>query len=267
MIDAAPRRSGRDTGPRAEQPGALTAGGISPRVERERGNGKKLLTFFFLSPRSLLLSLLACLPPSLSDPPRAGEEEAGRSCSIPPHSSSAFSYGWPYPSLLLLYSRRARECAESFELATTRRHPPRARGRAREGRSTTERKRSEESLFRRRGGTKTAPLSARVFARSTRRPRRPARRGAAGRGLTEPPLLERKQEEEERPATLFRFFFCFGLGRLHLLASPDRPSASSFQKIASLTPGTSSPSKLYCESTHNQKMDQPSLCDGNLRLF
>ena len=124
-----------------------------------------------------------------------------------------------------------------------------------------------ESLFRRRGGTKTAPLSARVFARSTRRPRRPARRGATGRGLTEPPLLERKQEEEERPATLFRFFFCFGLGRLHLLASPDRPSASSFQKIASLTPGTSSPSKLYCESTHNQKMDQPSLCDGNLRLF
>ena len=39
------------------------------------------------------------------------------------------------------------------------------------------------------------------------RPKRPARRGAAGRGLTEPPLLERKQEEEERLATLFRFFF------------------------------------------------------------
>ena len=95
----------------------------------------------------------------------------------------------------------------------------------------------------------------------------PGPRARERRGLTEPPLLERKQEEEERPATLFRFFFCFGLGRLHLLASPDRPSASSFQKIASLTPGTSSPSKLYCESTHNQKMDQPSLCDGNLRLF
>ena len=75
LDDAALRRSGRVTGPRAERPGALRTGGMA--------GVQKMKKIY------VLLSLFS--PASLPDPPRAGED-GGRRSSTSPHSSSVFPY-------------------------------------------------------------------------------------------------------------------------------------------------------------------------------